>query len=89
MGATQQQTEVLQVWKPGKAMGWGLYWAAGALRAERLQWLENLENGTIRYHTYDRFSGPLAPIVLALYGKRITRGFMHVGEALRQRLETA
>jgi hypothetical protein len=86
---TQTQTEVLQVWDPGKAMGWGLNWPAGALRAERLQWLENHENGTIKYHTYDRFSGALAPIVLALYGKRITRGFMHVGNALKLRLETA
>lgn len=86
---TALQVERVSAWVPGRALAWHLRWPAGSLKAERTQWLENHPDGTCTYHNYDRFNGWLAPMVMMLYGKRITKQFNRVGAALAGRLKTA
>ncbi|MCB9748603.1 MAG: SRPBCC domain-containing protein [Myxococcales bacterium] len=83
---TRVQVERLSVYEPERALGWCLRLAGGALRTERMQYLEPREGGT-RYYTHDRFAGPLTPLVLALYGAKIAAGFTAVGRALKRRVE--
>ena len=83
---TQRQREAITVLETGRAIGWGLQWPAGLLRAERVQYLEPSPAGT-RYHTWDRFSGVLVPLVFALYGRKMEAGFARVGRALAERVE--
>ena len=60
--------------------------AGGALRAERTQALQPFAGGT-RYVSYDRFAGPLAPLVRMTHGARMEAGFAAVGRALKARVE--
>lgn len=57
------------------------------LRAERYQRLTALGPGQTRYETADEFEGLLVPIVFALYGASIQRGFDETARALKARCE--
>ncbi len=49
--------------------------------------LEPVHAGT-RYTTVDRFSGLLVPVVMALYGTPMQRGFQQMADALKARVES-
>ncbi len=83
---THEVVERLSVYEPERALGWSLRLAGGLLRTERIQYLEAREAG-VRYHTHDRFVGPLAPLVVALYGARTAAGFAAIAAALKRRVE--
>ena len=57
------------------------------LKAERVQYIKKLESGKTRYHTYERTSGLLSPIVRYKYGAKIIAGFTANGLALKKRAE--
>jgi hypothetical protein len=57
------------------------------LHAEREQLVTPTGAATCRYSTSDAMSGLLAPLVLALYGGSITRGFEGLAAALKARAE--
>ncbi len=83
---TQVVVERLSVYEPERALGWSMRLAGGLLRTERIQYLERTDRG-VRYHTHDRFVGPLTPLVIALYGARTAAGFAAIAAALKRRVE--
>lgn len=71
-----------------RELGWGMTMVAPfLLKANRVQRLEPLPGGRTRYYTSDTFSGLLVPLVMALYGAHIQRGFDGVAQALKDRAE--
>jgi hypothetical protein len=74
--------------REGHKVCWGIDNLTPALNSgERCQWLEPLPDGRVRYVTEDLIEGTLNPIVLALYGADIDRGFKAVAAALKVRAE--
>ncbi len=55
-------------------LGWGLNWGI-LLKSHRLQRLEIVEGGFVKYYTYDKLWGLLTPIVSWMYAKKIKEGF--------------
>jgi hypothetical protein len=85
---TMIRTEWVNLVEPGQTICWGMHMAHPALlTANRWQELEELGPAATRYSTYDRFSGLLTPLVLALYGEGIRVGFQQVADALKTRAE--
>jgi uncharacterized protein YndB with AHSA1/START domain len=73
--------------EPDRALCWGMHLGHRAiLCANRWQVLEPVGAGT-RYTTVDRFSGLLVPLVMALYGGPMQRGFQQMADALKARVE--
>lgn len=67
---------------------WGIDSLTPTLNSgERCQWLEPLPDGRVRYVTEDLIEGTLNPLVTALYGPDIDRGFKAVAAALKVRAE--
>jgi hypothetical protein len=87
-GERGQREYVTQV-VMGERVCWGMHMgAAWLLRAERCQWLEALDGGRTRYVTEDRLTGALTPLVLALYGRSMQRGFQGVADGLKGQVES-
>lgn len=83
------------VWKewinrvePGRAVYWGLRLGHPALLvSNREQRVEALGPARTRYFTADRFSGLLVPLVFAMFGRGMQRGFDAVAQGLKARAE--
>jgi hypothetical protein len=72
----------------GFELGWGMTMGAPwLLRANRVQRLTRRPDGGTHYFTEDVFDGALVPLVMALYGADIQRGFEGVARALAVRAE--
>lgn len=70
-------------------LGWEMKMGARfLLHAERVQVLTAIHAHRTRYVTEDRFSGWLRPLVLALYGKAMERGFMDCALGLKKAAES-
>jgi hypothetical protein len=84
----QRQVEQLRRWEPGVELRWGMeIGPAWFFRAERWQRVEPLAPARCRYATEDSFDGLFAPVVFALYGKAVQRGFDAFARALARRAE--
>ena len=71
-------------------LGWQMKMGARfLLHAERVQVLSSLGDGRTRYMTEDTFSGALRPLVLALFGRAMERGFTDCGLGLKKAAENA
>jgi uncharacterized protein YndB with AHSA1/START domain len=85
----RHQREYVRRVVPGERLCWGMHMgAAWLVRAERCQWLEALDGDRTRYVTEDRIAGWLTPLVLALYGRSMQRGFEGVAQGLKGRVES-
>jgi hypothetical protein len=74
----------------GAALSWGMVMGHPfLLRAERYQRLTALGPSETLYETADDFEGLLVPLVFALYGASIQRGFDATAAALKARCEAA
>lgn len=73
---------------PRRRLGWSFAGLPGwLLGAARYQDLETLPSGATRYHTHQRYSGLLAPLVLLLLRRRIVAGFEATAAALKTTAE--
>lgn len=79
------QHEMLTVWQDNRCLAYGV--VSPWLNAERVQHVAPLAANRTRYYTYERTSGPLAPIVRLFYTRRIVEGFTANGLALKRRAE--
>ena len=87
-GATMRQPEVMTSYVEGEELGWGTTMVHRAiLHANRTQKLIDLGNDRTRYDSVDRFQGAIVPLVMALYGKHVQRGFDETAQALKKRAE--
>lgn len=82
---TQTQAEKLTIFEPNVALAWGGAMLGGLVAFERVQYLEPTDAG-VRYHTFDRLSGLLAPPTRWFFEARMQAGFDAVGPALRARV---
>jgi hypothetical protein len=83
------QVEYLHDLIESRRLCWGMVMGHPALlTASRVQTLEPLATGGTRYRSEDRLSGWLSPLVLALYGAAMQRGFDAMAAALKTRAET-
>lgn len=86
--ATMRQPEVMTSYVEGEELGWGTTMMhRTVLHANRTQRLTDLGGGRTRYVSVDRFQGAIVPIVMALYGKHVQRGFDETAAALKRRAE--
>lgn len=81
------QTETVEWAKPGEEIAWGIVSMPWLLRARRTQRIRPEGEGCV-YQTWDEFSGLARPLVIALMGKKMERGFNDVARALKQRCES-
>ncbi len=87
---TMRQPEVMTSFVEGEELGWGTTMVhRTVLHANRTQRLEDLGGGRTRYVSVDRFAGAIVPLVMALYGKHVQRGFDETARALKERAEAA
>lgn len=85
---TMRQPEVMTSYVEGEELGWGTTMGHRVLlHANRTQRLVDLGGGRTRYDTVDRFQGALVPLVMALYGAHVQRGFDETAAALKKRAE--
>jgi hypothetical protein len=84
----RRQVEIVRRWEPGVELRWGMTMGpAWWFRAERWQRVEAIDEHRCRYSTEDVFEGLFAPVVFALYGAKVQRGFEAVAAALARRAE--
>ena len=70
-------------------LGWEMKLGAPALlHAERVQVLTAIDGHRTHYRTEDRFSGWLRPLVLALFGGAMERGFRDCALGLKKAAES-
>lgn len=68
---------------------WGLHMLGSSmLTTNRFQVLEPISETRTRYTTWDAFSGWMVPLVFAIYGAPMARGFDLMAEALRVHCES-
>lgn len=80
--------ERVRVWDPPHQLAWGLRLGGPwLLEATRYQQLDALGPQRTCYRTWERFRGPLAPLVERLHGDTVSHGFASVAVALRERVE--
>lgn len=83
-----QQRERVSMREEGREVRWGTVMGhPRLLRAERFQRLTAISATQTRYETADDFEGALVPLVFALYGASIQRGFEATALALKARCE--
>lgn len=86
---TIKQVEQISSYDEGVSFSWGTAVGPGwFLRADRTQVLTDLAGGGTRYATTDTFTGAGVPLVLALTGRYVQRGFDDVARALKARCES-
>jgi hypothetical protein len=84
----RRQVEELRRWAPGDELRWGMSMGpAWFFRAERIQRVEPLGSERCRYVSEDAFAGCFSPIVEALFGGKVQRGFDALGAALKRHAE--
>jgi hypothetical protein len=82
----RQQIEELRRWAPGEQLCWGMTMGpAWFFRAERVQRVEVLGPARCRYISEDAFAGLFSPVVEALFGPKVQRGFDRMATALARR----
>jgi hypothetical protein len=82
----RRQVETLRRWAPGEELAWDMtIGPAWFFRAQRSQRVEPLGPNRSRYISEDAFAGAFSPIVEALYGAKVQRGFDAMGVALAKR----
>jgi hypothetical protein len=70
-------------------LGWEMQLGARfLLHAERVQVLTAIDEGRTHYLTEDCFTGWLRPLVLALFGRAMQRGFADCGLGLKKAAES-
>jgi hypothetical protein len=85
---TMRQPEVMTSYVEGEELGWGTTMGHRILlHANRTQKLVDLGGDRTRYESVDRFEGAIVPLVMALYGKHVQRGFDETARALKARAE--
>jgi uncharacterized protein YndB with AHSA1/START domain len=87
IGITVSQRETIREVEPPLRLVWGM--RMFGIRAERVQTLTALDRGRTRYRTEDAIEGPLGPLVFALFGPSVARGFSDMAAALRAEVERA
>lgn len=80
------QSETLLWIKEGESIAWGIN-KAFPVRTERAQILEEIDEQTTSYYTYDKFWGLLVPVVMLGFKKDIQKGFDAVALGLKNRCE--
>ena len=80
------QHEMITVWEENCCLAYADI--RRFLKAERVQHISTLKSGATRYHTYERISGLLSPLVLRRFGTRMVAGFTANGMALKKRAES-
>lgn len=85
-GKLLKQKEQLLWIKEGDSVAWGIP-KKFPVKTERAQILRTVDAETTEYITYDKFWGILTPLVMALYRKKIQKGFDAVAEGLKKRCE--
>jgi hypothetical protein len=86
--APRKQVEILRRWAPGEELVWSMTMGpAWFFRAERVQTVEPLGPTRCRYVSEDAFAGLFSPVVEALYGGKVQRGFDALGAALARRAQ--
>lgn len=86
---TLEQTEHIRVLEPGHKVCWGINTDTPELNSgERCQWLEPLPGGGTLWRNEDLIEGSANPLVSALFGGDVQRGFDAVGVALKKRVES-
>jgi len=79
------QHETLTIWEENCCLAYGVI--SPWLNAERVQYMSAITADQTRYHTYERTSGVISPLVRVLYRRRIVTGFTANGIALKKRSE--
>ena len=83
-----KQMEIICAVEPPRLLAWQTTMGARfLLHAVREQRLEALGESQCRYVTTDAFSGFLTPLVVAVAGRTVERGFNSVAQGLKQRAE--
>ncbi len=85
-GKILKQKETMLWFKPEDSLAWGIT-KKFPVKTERAQVLTAIDRQTTEYMTYDKFWGPLVPLVMVLYNKKITKGFNAVARGLKTRAE--
>ena len=71
-----------------RRVAWGMTMGAAWIGSgHRRQWVEELGEGRSRYVTEDDIGGVLRPLIIALYGGAMQRGFDGVCRGLKERAE--
>ena len=84
----RRQTQVFDVIEPPARLFWSTTVGNGfLLRALREQRLEKRSETRCIYLNSDTLAGPLAPLVVLLFGRAMHHGFAEAGRALKQRAE--
>lgn len=82
------QREEILAHEPGRRLCYGLRGAfAGGLASERCHVVTARGDAGAHYASTFALRGPLAPVVAALLGRRLARGFAGMTQALAQRAE--
>ena len=81
-------TEHTDAAEPPSRLTWSsVYWSRSLLTAAKTQTITALGPDRCSYHTTDTMAGVLAPVVQALFGRAILRGFEETAHALKGRAE--
>jgi len=84
----QPQRERVFEHEPGRSFCYGVpSLPLGALRSRRSHSVEPTTNGHTVYNSHFELFGWLAPVVQALFGTRLDRGFDSMSQAIRARAE--
>jgi len=84
----QEQREWVTEHTPGRSFAYGMKpFPFGALRSERSHLVEPLGEGRARYTSHFELAGWLLPVVQALLGTRLERGFAGMSAAIKDRSE--
>jgi hypothetical protein len=87
-GAPRDQREWMTEMVPGKHFAYRMKpFPLSALQSRRSHDLEPLPGNRTRYHSHMRLAGWLTPVVRALLGSTLRRGFSEMSEAVRSRAE--
>ena len=79
------QHETITIWEENCCLAYAVI--SRLSNAERVQFLSILENGNTGYHTYERMSGLVSPLIHWKFGSKIVAGFTANGIALKKRAE--
>jgi len=81
----RRQVEILRRWAPGEELRWSMTMGpAWLFRAERIQRVDVLAEDRCRYVSEDAFAGVVSPVVEALYGAKVQRGFDALAAGLKR-----
>ena len=86
-----EHEEILEI-RPGEfsfCMGTSRTRGRPGIRSYRWQICEPAGNNETHFINYERFEGPLAPIVLALYSRKLKKAFDSFCLALKKRAESS